>query len=102
MQRCRFPTRYACAISLFLLVAPLANAAIDPSAPLVRALEALRSAEATTRARFVELAVDALVARHRAVLQGSGRDPSWSQAHARTSHAWRPRRRRRGAVRACC
>lgn len=79
MQRCRFPTRYACAISLFLLVAPLANAAIDPSAPLVRALEALRSAEATTRARFVELAVDALVARHRAVLQGSGRDVSWSQ-----------------------
>jgi len=79
MYRCRSLVRLALGLCLFLPVAPIATAAIDPSAPLVRALDALRRADTATRARFVELAVDALVARHRALLHGNVRDPSWSQ-----------------------
>jgi len=79
MLRRRFRTRHAFGLCVFLVVTLPAAAAIDPSAPLVRALDALRAADAATRARFVEVAVGALAARHRALLHDSGRDPSWSQ-----------------------
>ncbi|MEQ8661498.1 MAG: hypothetical protein RLW62_11815, partial [Gammaproteobacteria bacterium] len=53
--------------------------AIDARAPLVSALGALRAADAATRASFVEVAVEALTARHYATLGNATTEASWAR-----------------------